>query len=56
MPDDELIKKGINISKNHVDFMIGTPDLEIIGTTKDNKEIPIFTNGNFSKYIIDFCE
>lgn len=50
--DDELLAHGINVSKNHVDFMIGTKDLNIIGTTKDNKEIPIFVNGNFAPEII----
>lgn len=42
-----LNKKGINTSKIHVDFMIGTSDLTIIGTTFDNKEYKIFENGNF---------
>lgn len=28
--------------------MVGTSDLKIVGITKDKKEIPIFTNGNFS--------
>ena len=46
---DELRKIGVNDSKAHVDFMIGTDDLEIIGITKDNKEVKIFETGNFSK-------
>ena len=40
---------GLNNCTNHVDFMIGTKDLNIIGTTRDNKEITIFENGNFSE-------
>ena len=32
----------------HVDFMVGTADLSIIGTTKDGREIPVFVNGNFA--------
>lgn len=55
MDDDELLSHGINVSKNHVDFMIGTPDLSIIGTTNTGLEIPIFKNGNFSKDIISKC-
>lgn len=55
MSDEELLLSGVNVSKNHVDFMIGTNDLEIIGTTWDNREIKIFVNGNFSKEIIDKC-
>ncbi|SDH80535.1 aminopeptidase [Desulfosporosinus hippei] len=39
----------INESLVHVDFMIGTRDLEILGTTYDGKEVPIFKNGNFAQ-------
>ena len=46
MSKDELLSHGINQSKNHVDFMIGTPDLEIEATTNKGK-IKIFSNGNF---------
>ena len=53
LSEEELLKRGINVSKNHVDFMIGTPDLQIEGITKNNETIQIFTNGNFSKQIID---
>ena len=45
---EELIKNKLNQCKNHVDFMIGTKDLEITGITADNKEIKIFENGNFT--------
>lgn len=55
MNDDELLSHGINVSKNHVDFMIGTSDLSIIGTTNTGLEIPIFENGNFSEDIISKC-
>lgn len=45
--DIETLKaKGLNQSKTHVDFMIGTEDLEIIGIDKDNNKIEIFKNGN----------
>lgn len=50
--DEKLLERGINVSKGHVDFMIGTSDMTIIGTTSDGKEIPIFINGNFSKEIV----
>ena len=49
---EELFKKGINNCKNHVDFMIGTQDLEIEGITSDGKKIKIFTNGNFDENLI----
>ena len=41
-------KLGINQSINHVDFMIGTRDLEIVGTTADGRQIKVFENGNFA--------
>ena len=53
MKENTLLEHGINISKQHVDFMIGTDDLNIIGTTHDGKEIKIFENGKFSKDILD---
>lgn len=43
----DFSKLGINESLVHVDFMIGTSDLEILGTTSGGKEIPIFREGNF---------
>lgn len=44
-PKKELYELGLNDSLNHVDFMIGTNDLNIIGITFDNKEIPILKDG-----------
>lgn len=37
-----------NDSSIHVDFMIGTADMSIVGTTKDGKEVEIFRNGDFA--------
>lgn len=48
MSEAELEKAGVNDSLTHEDFMIGTADLEIMGTTIDGREIPIFKNGNFA--------
>jgi len=48
MSKDELKARGLNDSFTHVDFMIGTSDLSIVGTTHDGKEIPIFIDGNFA--------
>lgn len=49
MSKKELKENNLNDCTNHVDFMIGTKDLEITGITKDGQEIPIFKNGNFTK-------
>ncbi|WP_322382481.1 aminopeptidase [Clostridium perfringens] len=32
----------------HVDFMVGTDDLDILGYTSDNTEIKIFTSGKLA--------
>lgn len=45
---EECYAKGINNSMIHVDFMIGTADLEITGITKDQKRVPIFREGNWA--------
>lgn len=44
----DLIARGVNDSLVHVDFMIGTKDLEIIGETLDGKTIPVFKEGNWA--------
>lgn len=44
---DERRERGLNHSDNHVDFMIGTDDLNIVAETK-NGEILIFKNGEFN--------
>ena len=51
MSKDELKARGLNDSITHVDFMVGTPDLSIVGTTHDGREIPVFVNGNFAEEI-----
>ena len=48
MTREELLAHGLNWSINHVDFMVGTADLSIDGTTHDGREIPVFVNGNFA--------
>ena len=44
---EELKERGYNESLEHVDFMIGTKDLEIIGITFDGKEVPVFNDGEW---------
>ena len=46
--NEELIEKGINYSASHVDFMIGTRDLKIVGTKADGSEVTIFENGTWA--------
>lgn len=48
MSEDELYEAGINRSISHVDFMIGSKDLRIVGTTEKGEEIEIFRDGNWA--------
>ncbi|MFV0379856.1 MAG: aminopeptidase [Anaerorhabdus sp.] len=45
MSQDDFDKALVNRSMNHVDFMIGTEDLKIIGVSDSSVEITIFENG-----------
>ena len=45
---EQIKAKGINDSHIHVDFMIGSKDLNITGYTKDGKKVPIFKDGNWA--------
>jgi len=47
LSQNELDLIGINDSNVHVDFMIGTNDLEIIADTKNGKKL-VFEKGNFN--------
>ena len=48
MTREEVQAHGLKYSLTHVDFMVGTADLSIVGTTHDGREIPVFINGNFA--------
>ena len=45
---EELIALGLNKSDNHVDFMIGSEDLDIVGTKFDGTKVQIFKNGTWA--------
>ena len=45
---EECEKLGVNSSMIHVDFMIGSKDMSIVGITKDGKRIQIFKDGNWA--------
>ena len=44
---EELFERGGNDSLNHVDFMFGSSDMNIVGETEDGQLIQIFKDGNF---------
>ena len=46
--NEQLHEMGINDSSIHVDFMIGSKDLNITAHLKDGSEVKIFKNGNWA--------
>lgn len=48
MTEEEAHEYGINDSVTHVDFMIGTKDLNITALTKDGESIEIFKDGEWA--------
>ena len=47
MTKEELLSLGVNDSVEHVDFMIGTPDLSVTGIKENGEEIPLFNDGDW---------
>ncbi|MDN4091239.1 aminopeptidase [Brevibacillus agri] len=48
MSQEELAARGINTSLVHVDFMIGSAEMNIDGETADGVREPLFRNGNWA--------
>lgn len=48
MDDEALDQNGVNNSITHVDFMMGSGELDIDGVTEDGTTEPIFRNGNWA--------
>lgn len=46
---EEATKAGINDSMIHVDFMVGSADLSIVGTKADGTTVPVFINGDWAE-------
>ena len=43
----QLLDLGLNDSTEHEDFMIGTPDLSVVGVKKDGTKITLFNDGEW---------
>lgn len=48
MNKEQLLEKGVNDSLTHVDFMIGTADLNIEAVLENDEKIMIFKDGNWA--------
>lgn len=44
---EDLVKHGLNSSLEHVDFMVGTSDLEVEATLSDGSKLLVMKDGNF---------
>ena len=47
MTSEKRERLHLNESLIHVDFMIGTPDMEIYGVQKDGTEVQLFHDGDW---------
>ena len=45
---DGLLALGVNQSSTHVDFMVGSDDLNIWGVDADGAETPVFVGGQWA--------
>lgn len=48
MSEEELEKAGLNRSQTHVDFMIGSDQMDIDGIKQDGSIVPLFRNGDWA--------
>lgn len=48
LPEEEQTALGLNQSHTHVDFMVGTADLSIVGVQADGRKVQIFQNGSWA--------
>jgi len=48
LTDEEFMQSGGNVSLNHVDFMIGSPKMDIDGITKDGAHEPVMRKGEWA--------
>lgn len=48
MSEEELSAAGLNRSQTHVDFMVGSAQMNIDGIKKDGSIVPVFRNGDWA--------
>ncbi len=49
----QLLERGANDSIEHVDFMIGTEDMNVVGIDEQDHQTVIFENGDWSSLLFD---
>ena len=48
MSNEQLLARGANVSLTHVDFMVGSAELDIDGELPDGTIEPVFRKGNWA--------
>ena len=48
LTSEEIKARGINDSMIHVDFMIGSRDMSIVGVKENGERVQIFENGTWA--------
>jgi aminopeptidase len=48
MNEEEVVAHGLNESLSHVDFMVGSAEMNIDGVTEDGNRVPVFRNGSWA--------
>jgi aminopeptidase len=52
LSEEELRAQGVNESDTHVDFMIGTPSMQVTGLCQDGREVLIMHKGQFTPEVL----
>ena len=47
LSEEEKKKLGMNTSMVHVDFMVGGPELEVLGIKEDGSQVVLLQDGNW---------
>ena len=46
--EEDGVQNPYNQSRIHIDFMFGAPDTDVVGTTRNGKQVQIFKNGDYA--------
>ncbi|HLI59767.1 MAG TPA: aminopeptidase [Solirubrobacteraceae bacterium] len=49
LAEDERAAAAVNASGIHTDFMIGGPEVEVTGTTRDGRKVPVLMGGRWAR-------
>ena len=47
MSKEELLAAGVNDASCHHDFMVGTPEFDVVGIKHDGTKVQIMKEGDF---------